>query len=350
MKRVTEGKGPMRSFRAVGALGLFAVGVGSAQAQFLDDVVDIRPPAGIAAGGGAEGPLGDNAGTQSFQGPMGPGTFASQFASGGSPGVFARSHTERGINRAEARALASTSSAYAGSYWAEQFRFIGGPLGTPLEVDVLLGLEGRLAGAAGVADMGRIDDELNEDFAFQGDAAFRLRTFKFDRASEVDPLDFDIFPDITQTFLNDTGAGSFGESPVVASGLDIVDVRQRDDNPSVTLDELIESPFLFETIPVIEAEWGDGVAFGVLLEVWAENGGYADFGSTAEVTAFAFSGTEDIDGPIRFESSSGFDWSAIPATYNGEPVTLSEVPLPGAVWGLLAGLGALGLTRRLARR
>lgn len=340
----------MRTYRIAGVLGVVATTAGSAQAAVFDDVVDITPPLGIAAGGGAEGPLGRNAGTQSFQGPMAPGTFASQFASGGSPGVFARSQTERGINRAEARALDPTSSAYAGSYWADQFRFIGGPLGSPLEVDVLLGLEGRLAGGAGVADMGRIDDELLEDFAFEGDAAFRLRTFQFDRSGDDDPLDFDVFPDITQTFLNDTGDGSFGASPVVASGQDIVDVQQSDGNPSVSLAELIDSPFLFETIPVIETVWGDPVAFGVLLEVWAENGGYADFGSTAEVAALAFSGTADLDGPIRFESSSGLDWSAIPATYNGEPVTLSEVPLPGAVWGLLAGLGALGLTRRLARR
>lgn len=60
----------MRMCRTVGVLAVFAATAGSAQAAFRDDVVDITPPLGTAAGGGAEGPLGSDAGTRSFQRPL----------------------------------------------------------------------------------------------------------------------------------------------------------------------------------------------------------------------------------------------------------------------------------------
>ncbi|MEM6313826.1 MAG: hypothetical protein AAF743_07040, partial [Planctomycetota bacterium] len=272
-------------------------------------------------------------------GPQTPSTFNTQFTDDGA--AFAS--TAIGVNKVlvDSRVLTSNFDvAYAGSYWGDVITFTNGV--GPLTVSLTYDLDVVTNDEGGGFQFGDIDDIENP--TFMGRSAVRHRTFVeglFGQPAENPDPSLD-GPDFFLRAATDSEFSQFGGPAFDLPVFDPLD-------PETEFDDGFGDFFFFEDEngeevglgPVttanedfftgasvgirFEAQFGQPIAIGQLLEAWAVSGAVVDASQTATF------GTIEISAPATLESAGGFQYSLV------------VVPEPSV--GLLA-LGGLALRRR----
>lgn len=242
-------------------------------------------------------------------------------------GTSAEAATDFGLNRARATSVAGFaamaesggdfttmsvgggSSAYAASYWGDSLVFTGG-VGL-FQIGFSTSLSGALNGAGGTVSYngGTVDEN------YEGSASARWRLF---------------WPDTLDLSTLDFADGS------PADGMDLIGIYDGIDFIGQTVSDTDSGTSLFETVGIsFSWTYGTPLDLGFLLEVWAADGGVADFFSTGTFGGFT------LPAGTLLTAESG-------TQYNVTYLQAVQVPEPATAWLFAAGLlGLVGLVRRV---